>query len=167
MHPIRCRPATRRIHAAVSTPLFNLPPIAITGGPSVLVQRTLLRRLTWGIPSGQQIARAMGAPILSQFDLQELAPFDNSLLAAPPLFYYVLKEAELLKSGERLGPAGGRIVGEVFVDNLRNDPNSYLNIDPDWVPSAGDGFSFRMTDVLTHARMDPAAPRPIATLDTP
>jgi hypothetical protein len=140
-----------------STPLFNLPPIAIPGGPSVLVQRTLLRHLTWQIPSGQQIARAMGAPILSKADLPELAPFDNSLLAATPLFYYVLKEAELMESGEHLGPVGGRIVGEVFVNNLLNDPNSYLNVDPGWVPGAGGGSSFRMTDVLTYARVDPAS----------
>jgi hypothetical protein len=123
----------------------------------VLVQRTLLRHLTWGIPSGQQIARAMRAPILSQIDLQELSQFDNSLLWATPLFYYVLKEAELMESGERLGPVGGRIVGEVFVNNLRNDPSSYLNVDPDWVPTAGGGPSFRMTDFLTYARVDPAS----------
>jgi hypothetical protein len=38
-----------------------------------------------------------------------------------PLFYYVLKEAQLIKSGEHLGPVDGRIVGEMFVNNLRND----------------------------------------------
>jgi hypothetical protein len=37
-----------------------------------------------------------------------------------PLFYYVLKEAQLIKLGEHLGPVDGRIVGEMFV-NLRND----------------------------------------------
>jgi hypothetical protein len=99
----------------------------------------------------------MGADILSEVDLLELAQFDNSLLAATPLFYYVLKEAELMESGEHLGPVGGRIVGEVFVNNLLNDPNSYLNVDPDWVPSAGGGSSFRMTHFLTYARVDPAS----------
>jgi hypothetical protein len=147
----------KKIDTSVSTPLFNLPPISIPGGPSVLVQRTLLRHLTWGIPSGQQIARAIGAPVLSQFDLQELAQFDNSLLASTPLFYYVLKEAALMESGQRLGAVGGRIVGEVFINNLRNDPNSYLNVDPKWVPNAGGGLSFRMTDFLTYAGVDPAS----------
>jgi hypothetical protein len=147
----------KKIDTHVSTPLFNLPPIAIPGGPSVLVQRTLLRHLTWQIPSGQQIARAIGAPILSDVDLNELAQFDNSLLAATPLFYYVLKEAELLEAGEHLGPVGGRIVGDVFVNNLRNDPNSYLNVAPGWVPTAGGGSSFRMTNFLTYARVDPAS----------
>jgi hypothetical protein len=147
----------KKIDTHVSTPLFNLPPISIPGGPSALVQRTLLRHLTWNIPSGQQVARAMGVPILPASDFQELAAFDNSLLAATPLFYYVLKEAELLTSGECLGPVGGRIVGEVFVNNLLNDPNSYLNVDPNWVPSAGGGSSFRMTHFLTYAGVDPAS----------
>jgi hypothetical protein len=147
----------KKIDTHVSTPLFNLPPTAVPSGPSVLVQRTLLRHLTWQIPSGQQVARAMGSPILSEADLQELAQFDNSLLAATPLFYYVLKEAELIASGECLGPVGGRIVGEVFVNNLLNDPNSYLNVNPNWVPSAGGGSSFRMTDFLTYAGVDPAS----------
>jgi hypothetical protein len=147
----------KKIDTHVSTPLFNLPPIAIPGGPSVLVQRTLLRHLTWKIPSGQQVARAVGAPILSNNDLQELAQFDNSLLAATPLFFYVLKEAELMEAGEHLGPTGGRIVGEVFMNNLRNDSNSYLNADPGWVPNAGGGASFKMTNFLTYAQVDPAS----------
>jgi hypothetical protein len=151
------RRPNKKIDTHVSTPLFNLPPISIPGGPAVLVQRTFLRHLTWGIPSGQQVARAMGAPMLQQADLQELAQFDNSLLAATPLFYYVLKEAELLESGEHLGPVGGRIVGEVFVNSLRNDRNSYLNVDPTWVPTVGGGSSFRMTDFLTYAGVDPAS----------
>ena len=147
----------KKIDTHVSTPLFNLPPIAIPGGPSVLVQRTLLRHLTWQIPSGQQIARTMGAPILSEADLNDLSQFDNSLLEATPLFYYVLREAELMASGEHLGPVGGRIVGEVFVNNLLNDPNSYLNVDPTWVPTLGGGSSFRMTNFLTYARVDPVS----------
>jgi Animal haem peroxidase len=147
----------KKIDTHVSTPLFNLPPISIPGGPSVLMQRTFLRHLTWQMPSGQQVARAMGEPILSGTDLQELAQFDNSLLASTPLFYYVLKEAELMASGEHLGPVGGRIVGEVFVNNLRNDPNSYLNVDPSWEPIAGGGSSFQMTNFLTYARVDPAS----------
>ena len=62
-----------------------------------------------------------------------------------------------MESGEHLGPVGGRIVGEVFVNNLLNDPTPYLNVDPDWVPSACGGSSFRMTHFLTYARVDPAS----------
>ena len=30
-----------------------------------------------------------------------------------PLWFYVLKEADVRQAGERLGPVGGRIAGEV------------------------------------------------------
>jgi hypothetical protein len=63
----------------------------------------------------------------------------------------------LTAGGAHLGPVGGRIVGEVFINNLLNDPNSYLNVDPGWVPNAGGGTSFRMTNFLTFARVDPAS----------
>ena len=43
-----------------------------------------------------------------------------------PLWYYVLKEAELVADGLHLGPVGGRIVAEVLIGLLQTDPNSYL-----------------------------------------
>ena len=50
------------IDTKISTPLFNLPLGAIASGdlPTSLPQRNLLRHLTWSMPSGQAIARAMG-----------------------------------------------------------------------------------------------------------
>lgn len=41
-----------------------------------------------------------------------------------PLWYYVLKESEVQRNGDRLGEVGGRIVGEVLVDLLDHDPSS-------------------------------------------
>src|SRR5271170_3366003 len=35
-----------------------------------------------------------------------------------PLWYYILKEAELLENGERLGPLGSRLVAEVIVGGI-------------------------------------------------
>ena len=51
-----------------------------------------------------------------------------------PLWYYILKEAEILGKGRRLGPIGSRIVAKVVVDALRADPNSYVSVSPDWKP---------------------------------
>jgi hypothetical protein len=54
---------------------------------------------------------------------------------------------------------GGRIVGEVFIGLLQLDPSSYLNVQPDWVPTAptqgGTPQSFRMVDFLSFAGVDP------------
>ena len=47
-----------------------------------------------------------------------------------PLFAYILKEAEVLENGLRLGPVGARIVGEVFVGLLKGDKESYLGAGP-------------------------------------
>lgn len=73
-----------------------------------------------------------------------------------PLWYYILKEAEVLTKGRTLGPVGGRIVGEVFVGLLFADQLSYLNIQPHWRPTAGqfgcmDNGRFHMTDLLRYA----------------
>jgi hypothetical protein len=43
-----------------------------------------------------------------------------------PLWFYILKEAEL-GGGRRLGPVGGRIVAEVILDLLGTDRSSYFN----------------------------------------
>jgi hypothetical protein len=67
---------------------------------------------------------------------------------APPLWFYILKEAEH-RGGDRLGPVGGRIVAEVLIGLLRADPASYLSREPDWEPTlAAAGPSFDLADLL-------------------
>ena len=151
----------KKIDTKISTPLFNLTPGTIAGAeqaPSALPQRTLLRHVTWGIPSAQAIAQVMGVPRLSKGDLSELSAYGALKLdESTPLWYYVLKEAELLANGERLGPVGGRLVGEVFVGLLRADESSYLAAAPGWRPTLPSGVpgGFRMVDFLTFAQVDP------------
>jgi Animal haem peroxidase len=146
----------KRIDTRISTPLFTLPlgAIASHDQPTVLPQRTLLRHLTWSLPSGQSIAAAMGIDPIRKQDLRELKPygFDKST----PLWYYALKEAQLLEDGLHLGPVAGRIVAEVLIGLLQADPNSYLVAQPTWRPTFGPAGTFRMTDFLTFAGVDPA-----------
>lgn len=142
------------IDTKLSTPLFNLPLGAIPAGspPTSLAQRNLLRHLTWQLPSGQALADAIGAPVLSSADLSELRPIRASFVRSTPLWYYILKEAQLMEDGLRLGPVGGRIVGEVFIGLLQTDPNSYVNAQPDFTPTLGPiPGDFRMIDFLTFA----------------
>jgi hypothetical protein len=50
-----------------------------------------------------------------------------------PLFYYLLKEAELKAEGLTLGPIGSHIVSEVIQGALEADPDSYLSVvGPKW-----------------------------------
>jgi hypothetical protein len=151
------------IDTRLSTPLFNLPLATIASGdpPTSLATRNLLRHITWGQPSGQAIARAIGATPLGTGDLSELRSYGLRLESSTPLWYYVLKEAEVVNDGLRLGPVGARIVGEVFIGLLQLDSNSYLNRFR-WRPTlprrnnqrTGD---FRMVDLLTLAKVDPAS----------
>jgi hypothetical protein len=150
----------KTIDTKISTPLFNLPLGAIASGdrPTSLPQRNLLRHLTWSLPSGQAIAHAMRIPALRPADLNELAGFGVGFERDTPLWYYILKEAEL-NGGVQLTGVGARIVGEVFIGLLTLDRNSYLRRQPRWkpiLPSRVPG-TFGMVDLLTLAGVDPAS----------
>jgi hypothetical protein len=153
----------KRIDTKVSTPLFQLPLEVIPSGtpPVSLMQRNLLRCITWMLPSGQHIAQAMGIPPLTSAELAELQSIRPSFVQSTPLFYYILKEAELREDGLRLGPVGARIVAEVFVGLLQLDPDSYLSVQPNWLPTLpthdGTPQSFHMIDFLTYAGVDPTS----------
>jgi hypothetical protein len=125
-------------------------------GVQSLASRNLMRHVNFGIPSGQAIARRMNLPALTPTQLDALTPF--GMEKSTPLWYYILKEAELMESGLRLGPVGGRIVGEVFIGLLKADDSSYLAAQPNWtpvLPSATRPGEFHMTDLLTFAGVVP------------
>jgi hypothetical protein len=140
--------------------LFNLPLGAISGGqpPTALAQRTLLRHLTWSLPSGQSVAAAMGVPALTPTELSELTHLGAGFERSTPLWYYILKEAELREQGLRLGSVGGRIVAEVLIGLLQSDRNSFVVAQPSWRPTLENpGNGFRTTDFLRFAGVDPAS----------
>ncbi len=154
----------KRIDTTLSSPLFKLPLSAIASGdnPTSLPQRTLLRHVTWSLPSGQDVARKMRAPSLTAADFPEFDGYGQGLESSTPLWYYVLKEAELLEGGQKLGPVGGRIVAEVFLGLLENDMSSYVNARPRWQPTLPTRYGvvsgeFRMVDFLTFAGVDPTS----------
>lgn len=89
--------------------------------------RNLLRGKALGLPSGQNVARRLG-----------VEPIDTKAMGLDreaPLWYYILKEAEMLHDGERLGEVGGRIVAEVFAGFLQSDAESYVCAEPLWKPT--------------------------------
>jgi heme peroxidase len=152
----------KRIDTKLSSPLFNLPlgAIASHDGPTSLAQRNLMRHLTWQLPSGQNVARSLGITPLAAGDLHELAPLGVGFERSTPLWYYVLKEAEVAADGLHLGPVGARIVAEVLVGLLQADEESYVVAQPRWKPTVGSaGTAFAMTDFLEHAGVDPASRR--------
>jgi Animal haem peroxidase len=143
----RAKP-NKLIDTTLSTILFQLMGQA-TGTPDSLATRNLIRNLTMKVPSGQSVARAMRVPILAASELADLAEYH--LDERTPLWFYVLREAQVKAGGTHLGPVGGRIVGEVVVGLLEGDSQSYLTQDPTWTPTYGSGGTFHMTDLLTTA----------------
>ncbi len=147
----------KKVDTKLSTALFHLPPSVVQNpdpilNPASLAQRNLLRHLTFALPSGQRVAKAMKLPQLSSGDLAVLKPWGMD--DHTPLWFYILHEAALAENGERLGPVGGRIVAEVFIGLLEGDRTSYLSQDPEWEPflptldPSRTGEDFRMVDLL-------------------
>ena len=101
----------RAIDTKISASLFQLPiPGAEGGGDNVLGFRNLLRAKFYDMPSGEDVAVAMGFTPLA----------DPTFPEGTPLWFYILREAEETTGGAELGPVGGGIVAEVFVDLLRD-----------------------------------------------
>jgi hypothetical protein len=50
------------------------------------------------------------------------------------LWFYILREADVVTGGHRLGPVGGRIVAEVLVGLVDQDDASFRRVDPQWRP---------------------------------
>ena len=109
------------------------------------------------MPSGQDVARAMGIRPLAPSQLGELATFRAGFEQSTPLWYYILKEAEVA-GGTHLAGVGARLIAEVFIGLLAQDRNSYLN-NSRWRPTLPSGTpgTFRMVDLLTFAGVDPAS----------
>jgi Animal haem peroxidase len=156
-HAAEVRP-NKTIDTRISTPLFDLPLAAIPSAdrPTSLPQRNLLRHLTWSIPSGQAIASAMNIRPLGASQLRELARFDVNLERSTPLWYYVLREAQVLTGGQRLAGVGARIVAEVFLGLLAVDPRSYFS-QRRWRPTLPSRVrgTFGIVDLLNFAQVDP------------
>jgi hypothetical protein len=115
----------RKIDTKLSIPLATLPASVVPPpDPTIhLAVRNTLRGKHVGLPSGQQVARAMRVNVLSNATLG--LSNDPGWGGEAPLWFYILKEAELPPyNAERLGPVGGRIMAETLVGLLQRDPNS-------------------------------------------
>ena len=144
-----------KIDTSLVHPLGNLPS-RIAKDPSSLALRNLMRGAAFQLPSGQQVAVALGIPPIADEKLMigpatvggkrkpivEVAP---GLAGNAPLWAYILSEAQVISwknaSGPvsdetpiRLGPVGGRLVAEVFASLLRGDRTSYLYAEPTFKP---------------------------------
>ncbi len=139
----------KRIDMRLPRTLIELPTEVSGAHPeseySSLAARDLARGPIAGLASGEAIARAMG---ITPLDAEAIGLAQLGWRYETPLWLYVLKEAEALCDGERLGPVAGRIVGEVLVGIIDNDRESFRALEPDWQPWLGADRSFSLAGVL-------------------
>jgi Animal haem peroxidase len=141
----------KRIDARLPGSLIALPTHVSGSAPGTdyasLANRDLQRGQAVGLASGEAIARRLGVPELSD---EQVGLASLGWTAETPLWLYILKEADVLHDGDRLGPVGGRIVGEVLVGLIDADPESFRSADPGWTPTlpARRAGSFGLADIL-------------------
>jgi hypothetical protein len=142
----------KRIDTRLAASLIALP-IEVSGSEpgtdyASLANRDLQRGQAVGLASGEAVARRLGVPALSP---DEVGLAERGWTGETPLWFYILKEAELLHDGDRLGPIGGRIVGEVLVGIIDADPASFRSVEPGWTPTslpARRAGAFGLADIL-------------------
>jgi hypothetical protein len=163
-----------KLDAQLANPLGALP--GSVAGPEVLglnlepslaqvlAARNLFRGKRLGLPSGQDVALAMGLEPLSDDQLFDEEAVQQStredLAGRAPLWLYVLKEAEVKAEKAHLGPVGGRIVAEVLIGLLDGDPLSFLGVRPNWKPTlpAAIPGTFTLSDLVRFAIPTPTSP---------
>ncbi len=107
--------------------IFRLPRPAVTEPPISLAERNILRGIDFGLPSGQEVAvslRSVYGPITvvpaDQLGIPEdVLQIEPSLEVLTPLWYYILREAQVLNPDQpQLGEVGGYIVAETILGSM-------------------------------------------------
>lgn len=118
-----------------------------------LAARNLLRGRLVGLPTGQDVADELGLPVLSPAEIatgnETAVVVERGFHDKTPLWYYILKEAEVKQAGERLGPVGSFLVAETFHGLIEASDHSIVK-EKGWKPAlpAQDPQRFTMLDLL-------------------
>jgi hypothetical protein len=161
-----------RIDTTLVDPLRHLPPGALGLPASTpnndprrnLAFRNLTRAKMVKLATGQQMAtflrnKGVNVTKLTRAQIRDgnggvqldglTQAQRNALLTNTPLWFYVLREAEL--GGGKLKGVGGRIVAETFHRAMEGSATSIVR-DPTWRPTLGpNSNTFRMVDLLLFA----------------
>jgi len=137
----------RKVDTNLALPLTNLPSDG-AGIVKHLAQRNLLRSYLLNLPTAQFVAKQLNLPVLPATALvpqnkpaiQAVLNAENGLLRdRTPLWYYILREAEVHSEGNRLGGLGSYLIAGTLISLLKADPDSYLN--HHWSPTAENAVS--------------------------
>jgi hypothetical protein len=126
---------SKKIDGKLVRALIELP-VAVTGDCEIedhhsLAVRDLQRGQGVGLPSGEAVARHLG---IAPFTADQVGMASTGWAGETPLWYYILREADVCTGGHRLGPVGGRIVCEVLVGLIDADVTSFRQSHQEWRP---------------------------------
>ena len=133
--------------------------------------RTLIRGLHMGLPSGEEIAGAIKKrrPAMTVMTEDEVVSgAHEAILVDPkyglrgntPLWYYILKEAEVApRKGRQLGPVGSYIIADVIIGALAADRSSYIwsSDSVNWKPTLWGGRSTSLSRLLNSPALQSTA----------
>jgi Animal haem peroxidase len=151
-----------RIDTRLSNALAHIP--GFPGAEDNLAFRNLTRAKMVKLATGQQMAAFLKGKgvTLTKLTTPQLRDGNNgatldgltdqqrdAVLADTPLWFYILREAELNQG--KLKGVGARIVAETFHRAMEGSQTSIVR-DPTWRPTLGpDNTTFRMVDLLLFA----------------
>jgi hypothetical protein len=161
----------KRLDTLLTDPLRNLPPGTFNGPVTIpfndlranLAFRNLTRAKMVRLATGPQMAQKLANVGVTIAPLTKAQLLDGSggavvtglsasqrdaLAARAPLWFYVLREAEL--NGGVMTGVGARIVAETFHRAMQGSSFSIVR-SKNFVPDLGRGSTFEMTDLLLHA----------------
>jgi len=136
-----------RVDGLMASDLLRLP-VRVDANRMSLATRNMVRGQSFLLPAGETVARSMGRPEAEIEQISDAARLAEAGLAGgTPLWFYLLKEAELIgrenldgtrMPGEGLGPVGATIVGETIIGLIELDPRSWLGANRNWRPMQRD-----------------------------
>jgi hypothetical protein len=144
---------TRRIDTHLAPPLLEMfnEPKGMHARMQDLAERNLRRSYRLAIPSAQACITKMAKHKIAITPLSHKvlrngpggAALERAdMLDATPLWYYILREAEVQTDGETLGQLGSRLVAETLVGLIVNDPDSF------WCQAGSDGGRWHPQDSI-------------------
>lgn len=119
----------------------------LSGSMAHLARRNLRRGYRLNVPTAQGCLKVLAAkgidlPALTEDQLltghTRDAVKNGGFQTATPLWFYILKEAEVLRDGESLGPLGTTIVADTLIGLIKHTPRSYIAEAPGgraWTPA--------------------------------
>lgn len=109
--------ASARLNDRICRPLFNLPiPAGVEPGHRSIAFRTLAAGESAGLAGGQALAHASGCSPLPEEEIWVRFPDHRGSPA--PLWFYLLREADIQQHGQRFGELGSAILAHAVIGSL-------------------------------------------------